>query len=211
MREKIILAPGLNGNEMMRSLALHGKNCIGVRICGAAELARLALMRSGISIDGDFVSIREEAAVAAEAVKGEPYFGKTSYSDIQEIAAAIRRMRSLIADEKEEEILKEKLPSGIFTEKNDALLHVYLRYMAILESRKAVDAVSLIRKAASESRRIDADFRILEEYPLSPLEKMLLDRLSGGAFTQVSVQELFGKAAQPPSLISHKRFRFHAN
>ena len=197
MREKIILAPGLNGNEMMRSLALHGKNCIGVRICGAAELARLALMRSGISIDGDFVSIREEAAVAAEAVKGEPYFGKTSYSDIQEIAAAIRRMRSLIADEKEEEILKEKLPSGIFTEKNDALLHVYLRYMAILESRKAVDAVSLIRKAASESRRIDADFLILKEYPLSPLEKMLLDRLSGGAFTQVSVQELFGKAAQP--------------
>ena len=49
MKEKIILAPGLNGNELMRSLALHGVNCIGMRICGAAELARLALMRSGIS------------------------------------------------------------------------------------------------------------------------------------------------------------------
>ena len=197
MREKIILAPGLNGNEMMRSLALHGKNCIGVRICGAAELARLALMRSGISIDGDFVSAREEAAIAAEAVKGEPYFGKPSYSDIKEIAAAIRRMRSLIADEKEEEILKEKLPSGIFTEKNEALLHVYQRYMAILASGKAMDSASLIRKAASESRRIDADFLILEEYPLSPLEKMLLDRLSGGVFNEVSVRELFGRTVRP--------------
>ena len=120
MREKIILAPGLNGNEMMRSLALHGINCIGVRICGAAELARLALMRSGISIDGDFVSAKEEAAIAADAIGGEPYFGKTSYSDIQEIAAAIRRMRSLAADQEEEEILKEKLSCGIFTEKNEA-------------------------------------------------------------------------------------------
>ena len=197
MREKIILAPGLNGNEMMRSLALHGINCIGVRICGAAELARLALMRSGISIDGDFVSAKEEAAIAADAIGGEPYFGKTSYSDIQEIAAAIRRMRSLAADQEEEEILKEKLSCGIFTEKNEALLHVYRRYMAILASRKAVDAVSLIRKAASESRTIDADFLILEEYPLSPLEKMLLNRLSGGAFNEVSVLELFGKEARP--------------
>lgn len=99
MKEKIILAPGLNGNELMRSLALHGINCIGMRICGAAELARLALMRSGIPVSGDFVSAREEAAIVADAVNGEPYFGKTSYSDIQEIAAAIRRMRSLTADE----------------------------------------------------------------------------------------------------------------
>lgn len=99
MKEKIILAPGLNGNELMRSLALHGINCIGMRICGTAELARLALMRSGIPVSGDFVSAREEAAIVADAVNGEPYFGKTSYSDIQEIAAAIRRMRSLTADE----------------------------------------------------------------------------------------------------------------
>lgn len=120
MKEKIILAPGLNGNELMRSLALHGVNCIGMRICGAAELARLALMRSGISISEDFVSAKEEVAIAAEAVNGEPYFGKTSYSDIQEIAAAIRRMRSLVADEEEERSIRDKLPMGIFKEKNDA-------------------------------------------------------------------------------------------
>lgn len=59
MREIIILAPGLNENEMMKSLALHGVNSIGMRICGATELARLALMRSGISIADDFVSIND--------------------------------------------------------------------------------------------------------------------------------------------------------
>ena len=197
MKEKIILAPGLNGNELMRSLALHGINCIGIRICGAAELARLALLRSGISISEDFISAKEEAALVADAINGEPYFGKTSYSDIQEIAAAIRRMRSLIGDEDEGQVLQEKLPSGIFTGKNEALLHVYQRYMALLEARKAVDATTLIRRAALESRTIDADFLTLKEYPLNPLETMLLNRVSGGTFSELSMQELFDKASQP--------------
>lgn len=200
MKEKIILAPGLNGNELMRSLALHGVNCIGMRICGAAELARLALMRSGISISEDFVSAKEEAAIAADAIGGESYFGKASYSDIQEIAAAIRRMRSLIADEDEEQSVQDKLPMGIFKEKNVALLHVYQRYMALLESRKAVDAATLIRKAATESKAINADFMTLREYPLNPLENKLLNRVSGGAVTETSLQELFGKESRPLQL-----------
>ena len=82
MKEKIIIAPGLNGNELMRSLALHGVNCIGMRICGAAELARLALMRSGVSISENFISAKEEAAIAADAINGESYFGKTSYEAV---------------------------------------------------------------------------------------------------------------------------------
>ena len=82
MKEKIIIAPGLNGNELMRSLALHGVNCIGMRICGAAELARLALMRSGVSISENFISAKEEAAIAADAINGESYFGKTSYETV---------------------------------------------------------------------------------------------------------------------------------
>ena len=197
MKEKIILAPGLNGSELMRSLALHGIKCIGMRICGAAELARLALMRSGISIAEEFVSAKEEAAIAAEAINGEPYFGNTSYSDIQEIAAAIRRMRNLIADEDEEQFLKEILLSGIFKEKNEALLHVYKRYMELLEEKKAVDAAALIRRAASESKTVHADFMTLKEYPLNPLEKKMLERVSGGAITEVSMQELFGKENRP--------------
>ncbi len=197
MREKIILAPGLNGKELIGSLALHGVNCIGVRVCGAAELARLALMRSGISIAEDFVSAREEAALTAEAVAGEPYFEKASFSDIREITAAIRRMRRLVTARDEEKVLREKLPSGIFREKNEALLHVCQRYLSILASRKAVDAVSLIRRAACESAAVDADFFTLKEYPPDPLEKTLLRRVSGGAVTETDLRELFGKESRP--------------
>lgn len=56
MKEKIILAPGANGTELTKSMAMHGVNCFNIRICGASELARLLLMRSGIPIREDFVS-----------------------------------------------------------------------------------------------------------------------------------------------------------
>ena len=84
--------------------------------------------------------------------------------------------------------------------KNNALLHVYQRYMALLESRKAVDAAALIRKAAAESKAINADFMTLREYPLNPLENKLLNRVSGGAVTETSLQELFGKESRPLQL-----------
>ena len=192
MRERIILAPGLNGTELTRSLALHGVNCIGLRICNAAELARLALMRSGISIAEDFISTREEIAIVAEAVAGESYFGKASYSDIQEIAAALHRMRCLVASGNEADELDQILSQGIFQEKNSALLHVYRCYMDLLSQRHAIDSVSLIRKAIAEAKPITVEFLTLKEYPLNPIEKALLDKVSGGEVTETDLYELFG-------------------
>ena len=49
MKESIILTPSANGSELTKSLAMHSVNCFNQRICGAGELARLALVRSGIS------------------------------------------------------------------------------------------------------------------------------------------------------------------
>ena len=63
MREKIILAPGANGGELTKSLAMHGVNCFNLRIVSAGELARIAMMRSGVAIKEDFVSSREETAM----------------------------------------------------------------------------------------------------------------------------------------------------
>ena len=54
MREKIILAPGANRTELMRSLALYGKGSFGVRIYNSAySLASDMLLRRGIVNDDD--------------------------------------------------------------------------------------------------------------------------------------------------------------
>ena len=192
MRERIILAPGANGGELTKSLAMHGVNCFNLRIISAGELARIAMMRSGISITEDFVSSREETAIVAEAVKGESYFGKTTYSDIQAIAGSIRRMRTLVTDGDETGQLEDILGKGIFKEKNDALISVYKKYMKIVSEKKLMDSVSLMRKAIAECQSIDADFSVLKEYPLNSLEKALLNKLSCGKIQEISLEELFG-------------------
>ncbi len=60
MRERIVLAPGVQSTELLSCLALHGVNSIGLRVCGAVELARLALMRAGIAIETDLIGPSEE-------------------------------------------------------------------------------------------------------------------------------------------------------
>lgn len=191
MGETIILAPSANGAELIKSLAMHGKNSFNLRICGGAELARLGLMRSGVAITEDFISSREEVAIVAETMRDEKYFGKASYSDIQQVAAQIRNMRSLVDDEDEGIKLQEVLSKGIFKEKNEALLSVYVKYMNLISERRLIDSVSIIRKALKETEPLDADFCVLKEYPLSILEKALLYKLSGGNWKEKSISELF--------------------
>ena len=60
MKEKIILAPGANAGELLRSLAGSGVNTLGTRVVGPVELARTALIRSGISTGKRFLPAREE-------------------------------------------------------------------------------------------------------------------------------------------------------
>lgn len=191
MREQIILAPGANGGELLKSLAMHGVNCFNLRILSSGELARIAMMRSGIAIKEEFISTREETALVAEAVKDEKYFGKTTYSDIQEIAGTIRRIRTLVADSDEAGQIDVILGKGIFEEKNAALVSVYKKYMKLIADRKLMDPVSLIRKAVVGCKPIDADFFVLKEYPLDPLDKSLINRLSDGKIQETTLAELY--------------------
>ena len=201
MKEIIILAPGLNGNELIKNISLHGINSFNTRIVSTGELARLALMRSGISISEHFLDSTEEMAFISEAIKGITYFGTPSYSDVKNIALAIRRMRSFISDQDESAVLKATLQKGIFKAKNEALFIAYELYIQSLEDKKYIDSVMLIRKAISESAPIDAEFIVLEEFPLNPIATALLNKASNGTFEQISIKSLY-KASDNPLKIS---------
>lgn len=204
MKECFILAPGLNGNELEKNLSLYGVNCFNTRIMGASELARIVLMRSGISISEDFIDSNEQTAIIAEVVKNVAYFKNPTLIDIRNIASAINRMRNLVSDQDESQALHDILSQGIFIEKNTALLAVYDRYIQVLNDKGAIDSISLIRKAISECSSIDADFIVLEEYPLNPLQKALLQKVSGGTFKTISLSSLFDKPDKPLKVSSYK-------
>ena len=230
MKESIVIAPGANGTELLRSLARHGVNTIGLRVEGAAELARIALMRSGICVTESYLSSKEQPSVIYSFLKEIGYFSSgsggnegqdfASYSVAQDLAAAVTAARMLIPGD-EEQGMSEALSKGEFSEKNEALLDVYRRYTAVLRAGGRIDAVGLIRKALGEASALCAahqgeegnaspaarrdggetgcmpapeglEILSLVEFPLSPLEEALAEKLSGGTLKRVSLKNLYG-------------------
>lgn len=204
MRKRMILAPGLNGTEILRNLALQGVNCINERFCGASELAGEAFMCSGISPGQEMITYREENALIAKALEGESYFGEVKYSDVQEVAAAIRRMRSLVTAGDEAAVLKDNLSKGLFEEKNKALFNVYCNYMQLLQQRNALDRIAFIKKAVAECGPMDADIIVLEEYPLNPIEEALAQKVSGGKLQCCKLTDLYQISPDKVQISSYK-------
>ncbi len=209
MRETVILAPGINGAELLRSLARYGRNTLGYRVCSPAELARTALMRNGVAVRDTFIPRKDEPSVVDSFLRQIPYFENASYADAESVAAALYSMRSLIPED-EDSVIREKLSGGEFPEKNEALLAAYESYLSKLSSSGVIDTVGLVREAlkkrpAAEGgdpeylRLPDTDILTLKEYPIPPLERRLAEQLSGDAVKESTLTELFNAGAAPLS------------
>lgn len=124
MEERIILAPGANGTELLRSLSKYGHNTIGLRIVGAAGLADMMLTGHGEAYLKQFISFREQTALVFSFLNEIGYFKNASYTDAENVAASLNVLRTLIVDEEEINIHRI-LSKGEFPEKNEALLEVF--------------------------------------------------------------------------------------
>ena len=207
MKEKIIFASGINGSELMICLARHGVNCFNTRVCDGTELARMALLRSGISISEEFIGFRETNSIIARLVSGDPYFGKASLSDVQAIAGAIHDIRHLTGADHEEETAADVLEKGLFAEKNEALANVCREYVKKLKEDHLIDATTLIRRAAQECKDFEAEFVFLEEYPPTALEQSLIDQVSGHSAEPIRLCELFGFEGDDEGLVNVESYR----
>ena len=56
MLERILFIPGTSPTELLRTLASHGVNTLGLRVMGATEFARMALMRSGVAVPQEYLA-----------------------------------------------------------------------------------------------------------------------------------------------------------
>lgn len=205
MKERVVLAPGLNGNEFLKNLAIHGINSLGMRICGSGELARMALIRSGKSVSGEITDTRGEISIVKDIVKGIDYYKKSSYEDILKITDAIRKIRCLTSSDVDEITeIRDKLAKGDFKNKNDALISVCEKYLLTLNEKGKTDTISMIRQAIREGEKIDSELIVLEEFCLNPLEESLARHLSGGYYTKKKIWELFENKRKPCNINSIK-------
>ncbi len=200
MAETIIYVPSLNSTELLRTLARHGVNTFNLRVVNSVDLAKLSLMRSGVSITEEFVTKKEEPAIIASLLDGLDYFKITSFSDAQNIASTLSSVRMLLPNSEDDISL---LMAGEFPEKNLALITIYQRYISAIAKSNQIDTISLIRKAISLSKPLNSNLVVLKEYPLTPLENKLLETVSNGEYTTLSLPELFKKEEQPLKIKSY--------
>ena len=190
MRETIILAPGASNSELLRSLARFGKNTLGLRVLSRVELAKYALMRSGISIKEEFLAAKEEPSVIYSFLNEVGYFKAASFADAENLSSAIMTMRSLIPSD-EECAVQNLITTGEFTEKNRAVAEVYERFIDKCRKEGRIDSISLVRKAINSAEEIqDVEFLFLSEFPLQPIDVELLKRISDGRYRETSLTEL---------------------
>ncbi len=189
MREKIILAPSANGTELLRSLARNGCNTLCLRVMSSAELAETAVMRSGETITSQYIRTVDEPSLIFSFLNEVEFFSSASFADAQNIVVALDSLRKLIVSD-ESPILHEKLSKGEFSENSAALGQVYDRYIAELKTKGFIDNIQLIRKAIEIADPLNADFCILKEFTLTPLEKALICKLSGESYKEISLCEL---------------------
>lgn len=200
--ESHILAPGLNESELMKSLGVHGHTCFNLHIDNGISLAKEALLRTGIAITQHVITMDEELVLFAQSLQGIRYFNTIKYTDIKRIISAVRAMRTMIGAGEESTQIREKLGKGIFQEKNRALLQVYETYIQLLEARQWTDTIGIMRWAIAECDEWEQPITVLEEYPLTPLERALAEKLSGGAVRTIPFRALYQAEQKPTKLAS---------
>ena len=178
--EQIILAPGINGNELLRSLAMHGKNCFNVRICSASNLARLALMRSGIPIKENFISSQEAAAIIAEAVKAvkaEKEAKGTKITDTEKNAKASKKAET----DNDKENDKFYFDKTTYSDIRAITIAVY-RMRSLVPGGKVEDEAKAIQNALEKNKDFEkknnALITVYREYIRILAEKQAIDSVS---------------------------------
>ena len=194
MKETVILAPHCKQRELLRTLARFGKELFGVRVMDAGELSKSLLLRSGVSY-GKLISLKEETYLYDSFLRDIPYFRLSSFQDSRHIAVSFHQLRSLILQDEEKTII-EKLKEGVFLEKNEALTEVYERYNSLKKEAGVLDEIDLIRLAVEKAeKREDISFKCIKEYPLTPLEEVLLKKVSGD-LEEISLSDLYPKGEE---------------
>ena len=184
-----MFAPGANETELLKSLARYRVNTIGVSVCDAAQLADIALKRQSIFIDQEIISRQHAVCLVNEIAEGNEYFKELKLEDKKNIIRAIESARSLIPENEEEAILS--LSEGEFKKKNNAIIQVYKSYIQLLKQANKTDRIQVIRRAIKEGKLTDETIVLLREFPLSPLEKKLVESITQKEIKEINLTELF--------------------
>ncbi|MBQ3421437.1 MAG: hypothetical protein IJH34_07165, partial [Romboutsia sp.] len=180
MNEKIVLS-NLNERELSRSAALLGVGSFNTHFFSVIELAKEALLRSGIIIDKEIIDVDRQELIIHKLMKNINYFNEGSFIDAKNIVTALTYARELCRGDEDIKIY-DSLKDGEFNNKNDALIDIYNAYKENLRKENLIDGIDIINLAIQKTKPLDSEFIILEESPLTPLDEEVLKHLSNNNY-----------------------------
>ncbi|MCQ2814844.1 MAG: PD-(D/E)XK nuclease family protein [Bacilli bacterium] len=183
-KETIILAPGANETELLRSLAKQNINTFGVRVFSSIDLAKMALERNGVSTEKHLLDDTFASFYAYKALEQIQYFKVCKLSDATHFVQSINNLREYIVDINQ----FEKLLNGEFLNKNVSVLQGFKRYLEILNSKNLIDKYELIRDVISSNLKINVDIKILKSFSLKPLDIALIKSLTNKEPTYLDLE-----------------------
>lgn len=192
MKEKFILADGISGNELALSLAKCGINSFGVRVVSGLELAKVALIRSGLTTGKKTITNVEQHSIIYSFLNDIDYFKNASYVDARNLTQAFHIMRSCITEGDELDEITTRLEKGVFQKKNEAIIEAYTRYSNYLYQNNLVDADGILRFSLDNAKPFDAEFICISEAQITPAEKRLLEILSNSNYEEISIRDVYG-------------------
>ena len=191
MHETIIFAPDANSAELLRTMTKYGRNTFGLRIMNSVEISEYAAMRMGMTYGKRLINSGDSVSLIYDIISRIEHFRPISFRTAYDIFHTICMIRMMIP-ENERSVMREKLTDTEFSENGSALLETYEKYIYRLETEGFIDSIGLIRFAAENVKKLNADIMIFEEYPLTPLEKQLLFCISGGNYIETSMLDFIG-------------------
>lgn len=187
-KEIVVLTNNIKESEKLKSIASFGVSTFNTRFFNSLELAKYLLQISGVAMTKEYLSSDQLAAFIYTKIKAISYCKDFSFSDVVALINSLTDLRYYIVDN-EEELIKEKLPQGIFKEKNAMLIQAYDLIIRTL-GNQYIDEIGLIRYAFENTKVFNnISFVIYERNNLKPLEKELINKAAGKIVVPTQVDE----------------------
>lgn len=188
-KEKIIVASGINENELSRTLSKYDMPSIGLRVLSPLNLARMALVKAGYSFTEQYISKYEEALIVYSFLKQIDYFENAAFSDARNLSRTFTTLRMFVEYSDNEASIVQALNNCEFQEKNNAIIDAFKKYKEYLRKHNLIDGIEIIHRALKYAKPFDAEFYCLNENPLKPLENKLLSFLSSQQYVKTNLSD----------------------
>ena len=177
----ILFSNSFNQSEYLRTVAKLGQNTFDLRMMNDVSICHYILERSGLCLDGRYISSKEENYIYY-------HLSGKDYGDSKNIRSTIDSYRDLVVGDITNS-LEENL-SDDFLEKKEFIKSQYQKYVEYKRSNNLYDKHDLMNYILSSDIHIDEDCFYYIEYGVTPLFLKVLEKVFNKV-TSLSILDTF--------------------